>query len=79
MKNHTGNDTSVCFQYWYSVLCFGTATYTGLLRLFNKEVGMSVAEITECPFYEIRFSSKVVFNKVVQSGCPIRLFNKAPQ
>ena len=28
MKSHTGNDTSVCFQYWYSVFCLGTATYT---------------------------------------------------
>ena len=27
-KNHTGNDTSVCFQYWYSVFCLGTETYT---------------------------------------------------
>ena len=28
LKNHTVNDTSVCFQYWYSVLCLGIATYT---------------------------------------------------
>ena len=27
-KSHTGNDTSVYFQYWYSVFCLGTATYT---------------------------------------------------
>jgi len=28
VKSHTGNHTSVCFQYWYSVFCLGAATYT---------------------------------------------------
>ena len=28
LKSHTGNHTSVCFEYWYSVFCLGTATYT---------------------------------------------------
>ena len=32
-KSHTGNDTSVYFQYWYSVFCLGTATYTGAQRV----------------------------------------------
>ena len=26
MKSHTGNDTSVCFQYWYSVFYLGIPT-----------------------------------------------------
>ena len=26
LKSHTGNDTLVCFQYWYSGFCLGIPT-----------------------------------------------------
>jgi hypothetical protein len=29
LKSHTGNDTSVCFQYWYSVFYLGIPTCSG--------------------------------------------------
>ena len=47
LKSYTSNDTSVCFQYLYSVFCFCTAKYTA--KNFLKVKHSLFQTLTEVP------------------------------